>query len=664
MGFLKSCLEQLIRLAALAPFNPFEDLIQQPFLGSSDSAQHPIIPIGADDTIIRPELASPGFQCVYPSRWKSCNTATTRDCWLQDTQSRHGFGGYSQIDIHTDYENVDATPPGITREYFLEVDGDVTLFADGFPKTSGKVFNKQFPGPLIEACWGDELVIHVKNNYGRNGTTVHWHGIRQLNTNQMDGVNGVTQCPIAQGDTFTYKFRALQYGHTWYHSHYSLQYPDGLAGPLVIHGPSSSNWDIDLGPVLVQDYVHDSSFVRYQEEISPVPGSFARADSIVVNGHGHDPLTGNGTYFETTFTPKKKHVLRLINGSAGTHYVVSIDNHTMTVIENDLVPIQPYQTTALNIGIGQRYMVVVEADQQPGDYWIRTHPATGCNGFNQTLPCNGTFTETCSPFNVTTGIIRYNTSSGPDNDLPTSQPWDYQHNCIDEPYGSLQPIVPWAIDHHPANEITGSRFAAAHQNSPSSKETGGYNHWMLTPDFLWLDFGNPTILNLDNDTYDSNPNFHIVKDNFESGYVFMIIEASVNTTVPLPVNTSVIPISHPLHWHGMDVVLLAQSNTTFDPAASFNTFNFVNPPRRDVVLLPAGGYIAIAFKPDNPGAWLVHCHIAWHASAGLGLQILERQDDIIGALGGPSALADTQRVCKNWNEYNAAHPVDQEDSGI
>lgn len=120
-------------------------------------------------------------------------------------------------------ENVDATPPGITREYFLEVDGDVTLFADGFEKTSGKVFNKQYPGPLIEACWGDELVIHVKNNYGRNGTTVHWHGIRQLNTNQMDGVNGVTQCPIAQGDTFTYKFRLLQYGHTWYHSHYSLQ---------------------------------------------------------------------------------------------------------------------------------------------------------------------------------------------------------------------------------------------------------------------------------------------------------------------------------------------------------------------------------------------------------------------------------------------------------
>lgn len=100
MGFLKSCLEQLIRLAALSPFNPFEDVIQQPILGSEDIAQHPLIPSVDDTTIIEPELASPGFQCVYPSRWKSCNTAETRDCWLQDTQSDE-FSGYSQIDINT-----------------------------------------------------------------------------------------------------------------------------------------------------------------------------------------------------------------------------------------------------------------------------------------------------------------------------------------------------------------------------------------------------------------------------------------------------------------------------------------------------------------------------------------------------------------------------------
>lgn len=118
----------------------------------------------------------------------------------------------------------------------------------------------------------------------------------------------------------------------------------------MIYGPSSSNWDVDLGPVLIQDYVHDSAFVRYDVEIA---GGLAYADSLVVNGVGHDPLTGTGSYFNTTFTKGKKHLLRLINGSAGTHYIFSIDGHNLTVVENDLVPIKPYNTTSLSIGIGK-----------------------------------------------------------------------------------------------------------------------------------------------------------------------------------------------------------------------------------------------------------------------------------------------------------------------
>lgn len=61
-------------------------------------------------------------------------------------------------------------------------------------------------------CWGDELEITVFNNLTTNGTTMHWHGIRQLNSVANDGVNAITQCPIAPGETFTYRFTAMQYG--------------------------------------------------------------------------------------------------------------------------------------------------------------------------------------------------------------------------------------------------------------------------------------------------------------------------------------------------------------------------------------------------------------------------------------------------------------------
>lgn len=61
---------------------------------------------------------------------------------------------------------------------------------------------------------------------------------------------------------------------------------------------------------------------------------------------------------------------------------------------------------------------------------------------------------------------------------------------------------------------------------------------------------------------------------------------------------------------------LGFNNTDYSAIEGFAYFNFENPPRRDVVLLPETGYIAIAMRADNPGAWLIHCHIAWHSSGG------------------------------------------------
>jgi FtsP/CotA-like multicopper oxidase with cupredoxin domain len=86
-----------------------------------------------------------------------------------------------------------------------------------------------------------------------NGTSMHWHGLRQLNSNDQDGVNGVTECPIAPGDSKTYRFQATEYGTTWYHSHFSAQWGDGVQGPIIIHGPASANYDEEIGTIQVSN---------------------------------------------------------------------------------------------------------------------------------------------------------------------------------------------------------------------------------------------------------------------------------------------------------------------------------------------------------------------------------------------------------------------------
>jgi hypothetical protein len=85
-----------------------------------------------------------------------------------------------------------------------------------------------------------------------------------------------------------------------------------------------------------------------------------------------------------------------------------------------------------------------------------------------------------------------------------------------------------------------------------------------------------------------------------------------------------------------------------------------NPQRRDVQLLQGFGYIAIQIEADNPGSWPLHCHIAWHVSAGLYVTVLERPDDIAN-LNIPSIMAQT---CRDWAAFTNTTIVDQIDSGL
>jgi hypothetical protein len=106
-----------------------------------------------------------------------------------------------------------------------------------------------------------------------------------------------------------------------------------------------------------------------------------------------------------------------------------------------------------------------------------------------------------------------------------------------------------------------------------------------------------------------------------------------------------------IHLHGHDFAILKQeANAIYDPS---KVVPFDNPPRRDVVLLPAKGYAVIAFKTDNPGAWLIHCHIAKHASGGLDMQILEDREaaNKIWQKGNSTALDNAAQLCLDWNTW-------------
>jgi FtsP/CotA-like multicopper oxidase with cupredoxin domain len=155
--------------------------------------------------------------------------------------------------------------------------------------------------------------------------------------------------------------------------------------------------------------------------------------------------------FEKTSPRPKRYLLRLINTSIGSTFVFSVDNHLLSIVSADFVPIYPYMNTSLLIGIGQRYNVIVEANprangsaqpiQDDGNYWIRTWLADKCGP--------GVDGNASNSY-MKTGILRYDNTS---KAKPQSSPWnDISMACSDETYTSLRPVVPWIVG-YPINGV-------------------------------------------------------------------------------------------------------------------------------------------------------------------------------------------------------------------
>ncbi|KAF2397485.1 hypothetical protein EJ06DRAFT_481637 [Trichodelitschia bisporula] len=539
------------------------------------------------------------------------NTADDRSQWCD-------------FDISTDYY---ATVPdtNVTREYWFEL-VELNMAPDGFSRPVMTV-NGSIPGPTVFADWGDEVIIHVTNNLAasKNGSSIHWHGLHQKGTLQADGVVSVTQCPSAPGTTYTYKWRATQYGSSWYHSHFALQAWEGVFGGIVIRGPTTANYDVDLGNLFLQDWSHQTVDELYMSAQLNGPTAM---DNGLINGTNVFGADGDaaqtGKRFEVNFEPGKSHLLRLVNVAIDTHFKFMIDNHTMTVVAADFVPIEPYQTDILNIAMGQRYDVIVTANKDAiaSDFWLRAVPQIACS-------------DNDSVDNIK-GIVHYGTSTG----TPTTIGAEYTDACIDEVDSKLVPALA---------KPAGDQFWTTKEVVTVARNSENYFRWFLNGTSMLIKWENPTLMQVQNNATGSFSQ--------ESN---MITLPNANEWIYLIVETA-IPVPHPLHLHGHDFSILASGTGRYDPTTV--TLNRANPPRRDVAILPGSGYVVLAWQTDNPGAWLMHCHIGWHTLEGFALQFLEREDDIKAqGLIDQTLLGDT---CDAWSTYAATEGIVQiDDSGI
>ena len=263
---------------------------------------------------------------------------------------------------------------------------------DGFERDIWGL-DKQLPGPVIRAKEGEEIRVRVVNKLG-TGTTIHWHGMHQPGTWKMDGVAGVTQEPIPNGEEFTYAFKVEPAGTHWYHSHTGMQYGDGVFGPLIIAEKEPiAKYDREE-IIMMHDWFHKDGNALLAEVVKgmgdgmdmkmdmpmkkPMDNPYGDVPfkSGLINGKGRGP-DGKGPI--TTITVKKGEKIRLhspINSSSTYALRFQIDNHPLTLVASDGPALQPVKVDNLTIMLGERYDAILEADK-PGVYWIRAITGNG-----------------------------------------------------------------------------------------------------------------------------------------------------------------------------------------------------------------------------------------------------------------------------------------------
>jgi len=221
------------------------------------------------------------------------------------------------------------------------------------------------------------------------------------------------------------------------------------------------------------------------------------------------------------FEEGKRYLLRIINTAFDSTFLFTIDNHFLEVISADFVPIAPYTTNAIVVGIGQRYNIVVRANPvagrtnslpKEGNFWIRTYVMDKCFGES---PGGDNYSEV--------GILRYNRTS---IDEPNSIRWNdvNPRSQVCEGEAGWKPWFPWDIGTKMnGNDEQDVAFVGKGEYPLAKFAIAPPKAALFTP--LQVNYSDITFFNLDNDGYWPEPWVVVSEDGAPDSWVSIIDRA-------------------------------------------------------------------------------------------------------------------------------------------
>lgn len=178
----------------------------------------------------------PEVQMDGPGKCPKCGMTLVKKTVTVADNNQQNMAGMDMGSQHTDLQTMPDEKPetvnlsvGKTVVYHLYVKDTIVNYTG--KQKHAIAINGSIPAPTLTFTEGDTAEIYLHNEL-KEETSLHWHGI--ILPNRYDGVPFLTTAPVMPGDVHLYKFKIVQNGTYWYHSHSALQEQIGMYGALIL----------------------------------------------------------------------------------------------------------------------------------------------------------------------------------------------------------------------------------------------------------------------------------------------------------------------------------------------------------------------------------------------------------------------------------------------
>jgi FtsP/CotA-like multicopper oxidase with cupredoxin domain len=443
-------------------------------------------------------------------------------------------------------------------------------------------YNGSIPGPLIKVPQGSEIKVKFTNNTDVD-STIHSHGVRV--DNKFDGVPDITQDPVKPGQSFTYTLKFPDVGMFWYHPHIREDYAQelGLYGNFLVTPNTTDYWaEVDREEALFLDdiLIENGKIAAFSRET---------VDHTLMGRFGNTMLVNGDDNYKLSVKQGERVRFYLTNAANSRVFNFAIPNTRMKLVGSDNGKYEQEEwVESVVIGPSERQIVEIWFDKD-GEYQIQ-------NKTPEKTYKLGIIAVAQNP--VATSFLL----------VPRTN-----QDVIDA-INPLRPLFAKAPDKDIKLTLQMGPSSSQDNNSMGGHMMG--NGMMMQNEEMQMNMGGVEKIEWEDDMGIMNAQstkdtlkWKIVdtatnKENMDLNWQFK--KGDVVKIKVFNDDKSMHPMQHPIHIHGQKFLVL-----------STNGVSNKNLVWKDTTLIQTGDTVELLVQMDNPGDWVIHCHIPEHMESGM-----------------------------------------------